>query len=96
MSNENGTSAVRLTVRGRVQGVWYRASAKRRAVHLGVTGWVRNSPDGTVEALACGDVEALEAFVAWCRQGPDFARVDDVTVVPTPAAEIPADFTVRR
>lgn len=69
---------VELRIVGRVQGVWYRASAQQEARRLGLTGRVRNLADGSVEAIAEGPRDALEAFVAWCRKGPPGARVDDV------------------
>jgi acylphosphatase len=71
---------VRLVIRGRVQGVWYRGSMEREAVRLGVAGWVKNRPDGTVEAVVEGDAAAVESLVAWCRKGPPSARVDDVEI----------------
>ena len=73
------TKAQRLVIRGRVQGVGYRDAAVQAAFELGVFGWVRNLPDGSVEALAQGEPEAVERFVAWCRRGPPLARVADVT-----------------
>ncbi|TWI58591.1 acylphosphatase [Pseudomonas duriflava] len=62
-------------ISGRVQGVSYRESARRKAEQLNVTGWVRNLTDGRVELLAEGEPEALEAFKAWLRQGPEHASV---------------------
>lgn len=79
----------RLIVSGRVQGVFYRASAQKRARELGLRGWVRNQSDGRVEALACGPADRLEAFADWCRSGPPRARVTDVVI--GPAAESPPD-----
>jgi acylphosphatase len=69
---------VHLLVSGLVQGVFYRQSTVDAARRLGVAGWVRNLPDGRVEALAEGDRAALEGLVAFCRRGPPAARVDDV------------------
>jgi acylphosphatase len=71
--------ARRLVIRGRVQGVGYRDAAVQAAFELDVCGWVRNRPDGSVEAMAQGEPEAVERFVAWCRRGPPLARVADVT-----------------
>ena len=71
-------SARRIVVHGRVQGVFFRDSARREAERLGVAGWVRNRPDGTVEAHAEGDDDAVEAFVSWCRSGPARAEVASV------------------
>jgi acylphosphatase len=71
----------RVVVTGRVQGVFFRASCARRASDLGLAGWVRNRSDGAVEATFEGDTLAVEALVAWCRQGPPGAAVVDVDVL---------------
>jgi acylphosphatase len=62
-------------VHGRVQGVWFRGSTEAEARAAGVAGWVRNRPDGTVEAVFEGPAEAVARAVAWCRVGPRAARV---------------------
>lgn len=67
-------------VTGRVQGVWYRASAQAEATRLSLRGYVRNEEDGSVHAEAEGDREALDRFVAWCRRGPARAQVEAVSV----------------
>ena len=67
---------VRFRVMGRVQGVAFRASAVDEAERLGVNGWVRNRPTGEVEGEAEGPATRVDAFVAWCREGPRGARVD--------------------
>jgi acylphosphatase len=77
---------VHLVVSGRVQGVAFRAYTVDEARRLGLAGWVRNLPDGRVEAEAEGEREALEALVRWCRRGPPAARVDDVAVTWRPHA----------
>lgn len=69
-----------LRIHGRVQGVGYRASARFKAAALGLTGWVRNLPDGDVELLACGAPTNVDALIIWCRQGPPAARVLRVDV----------------
>ncbi len=74
--------ARRLVVRGRVQGVWYRAWTVKTARTLGLDGWVRNLSDGSVEILASGSEPVLDALVTACRAGPPAARVDDVEVHP--------------
>lgn len=70
----------RVVVSGRVQGVYFRDTVRRAALAAGVSGWVRNNPDGTVEAVLEGDEDAVERVVAVCRRGPPGARVEDVTV----------------
>jgi len=70
----------RVVVDGRVQGVFFRDTCRRVAVDAGVGGWVRNRPDGAVEAEVEGEREAVEALIAWARRGPPAARVTDVEV----------------
>lgn len=65
-------------VSGRVQGVFYRASTQRQAQSLDVMGWVKNLPDGSVEVMACGEIDAVYALCDWCREGPEYARVINV------------------
>lgn len=67
-------------ISGHVQGVFFRASTQRQASICGVKGWVRNLPDGQVEALFEGDQAAVERVLAWCRTGPANAYVSDVDV----------------
>lgn len=71
---------VHIWVRGRVQGVFFRATACQQAQTLGLVGWVRNLRDGRVEIVAEGDEAAVAAFLTWCEQGPPRARVDGVDV----------------
>jgi acylphosphatase len=68
-------------VHGQVQGVFFRETARRRAQTAGVTGWIANRPDGTVEGVFEGDRDAVERLVDFCREGPRGARVDWVDVV---------------
>lgn len=85
---------VRVFVEGRVQGVWFRDSTWHQADRLGVSGWVRNLPDGRVEAVYEGPPEAVEELLAWTRRGPDRARVTAVHIQDeTPQGE--HGFTVR-
>ncbi|MFQ5459573.1 MAG: acylphosphatase [Anaerolineae bacterium] len=95
MGQPQGQQRAHLTVHGRVQGVMYRASARAAAKELGLTGWVRNLPDGTVEAVAEGQRRDLDKLVLWCRQGPNQARVTRVDVEFVPATGEFADFAVR-
>ena len=67
-----------LRVEGRVQGVYFRVSTQAEAQRLGLVGWVRNRRDGTVEAVAEGPVERVEALVAWVHEGPPTAQVERV------------------
>lgn len=69
---------VHLVIEGRVQGVWFRDSTRRQAQSLGVSGWVRNLPDGRVEVLAEGETDRVERFVDWCHKGPKAAHVTRV------------------
>jgi len=78
-------AALGLRIGGRVQGVWFRAWTVRAATELGLSGWVRNRSDGTVEVLAIGPPDALERFVAACHRGPPRAEVS--SVARTPAAD---------
>jgi acylphosphatase len=71
---------VHVVVRGRVQGVFFRATVERAAISRGVAGWVRNNPDGTVEAVFEGGEEAIRRLLALCREGPRGARVEEVSI----------------
>lgn len=71
-------AAARFFVEGRVQGVFFRASAREQANALGLRGYARNLPDGRVEVLAVGDVQALERLSEWLKHGPPHARVERV------------------
>jgi len=72
-------ACARFIVRGRVQGVFFRASTREQALKLGVSGHAENLADGSVEVLACGPDPALDALHEWLRQGPPSARVENVT-----------------
>jgi len=69
---------VHLIIKGRVQGVFFRATAKDVADETGVVGWVKNTKEGHVEIMASGKEEALQKFIAWCKIGPQKAIVNDV------------------
>ena len=84
----------RVVVSGRVQGVFFRDSVRRQADDRGVSGWVRNNDDGTVEAVFEGAAEDVEALVEYCRRGPENARVDNVNISDE-GPEGDADFKVR-
>jgi len=87
--------AVRVHVRGRVQGVWYRASTRAEAERLGLSGWVRNRRDGSVEAVFQGDAAAVDDMVAWCGTGPPAAAVAEIGVVELPADDTLTGFQIR-
>ena len=84
----------RVVVQGHVQGVFFRETTRRRALSAGVTGWVRNLPDGSVEAVLEGEREAVDGLVGFMRDGPRGARVDWVDVV-TEEPEGVSGFDVR-
>lgn len=73
-------SCRRFLVSGRVQGVWFRQSTRREAERLGITGSAVNLSDGRVEVIACGSADSLDQLERWLWQGPDMARVSDVSV----------------
>lgn len=74
------TVRARVRISGRVQGVYFRQTTAQEANRLGVFGWVRNLPDGDVEAVIEGRDEDVDRLIAWCHHGPPAARVDDVSV----------------
>ena len=75
--------SISIQVYGKVQGVWYRASTKKKADELGLVGTVRNQADGSVEVLACGEEEKINALAEWLRSGPQLARVNSLEQVET-------------
>lgn len=87
--------AVRIQVYGLVQGVFFRASTKQEADRLGLKGWCRNEPDGSVLIIAEGSDEQLDQFEAWCNSGPEMARVDKL-LKDEVSAEGFADFQIKR
>lgn len=85
---------MRCVVAGRVQGVWYRASARSEAQRLAVSGWARNLKDGRVEVVAAGSAEAVAEFCGWLWTGPPAARVESVSVEEYDL-DVPRGFEVR-
>jgi len=71
---------IRLTIKGKVQGVFYRATAQDVADLLGIKGWIRNLPDNNVEITATASEEILQKFINWCKQGPPKAKVNEVII----------------
>jgi acylphosphatase len=96
MESSHTRARAHLTVRGRVQGVYYRASTVYEAQNLGVTGWVQNSPDGSVAVMAEGEKSRIEDLIAWCQRGPRGARVESVGVEWLPWNGEFQDFCVKR
>ena len=86
---------VHLLISGKVQGVYFRVSAKEKADELVLTGWVRNTESGAVEAEASGPAERVKAFIDWCHRGPEDARVISVAVSSMPPKEF-ENFAVHR
>jgi acylphosphatase len=84
----------RVVVTGRVQGVFFRDTMRRRAEAAGIAGWVRNTPDGTVEAVFEGDSQAVEELVDFARRGPSRAEVTSVDVIDEPPEGL-VGFAVR-
>ncbi len=84
--------AIHAVVEGEVQGVGFRYSAMREAKALGLTGWVRNAEDGSVEVWAEGEESSLDEFSRWLEHGPDYARVEKLRVTRVKALGIYASF----
>ena len=78
MENDTAYKSYQLNIVGKVQGVWYRASAKEKAITLGLNGKIWNQPDGNVGAIVQGPLNKIVEFVEWCKEGPPLAEVDDV------------------
>ncbi len=81
-------SRARVRIRGKVQGVFFRASVADEASARGLAGWVSNLPDGSVDAVFQGQASAVDELVEWCRRGPPMARVEEINVeweAPIPA-----------
>jgi acylphosphatase len=91
----DGEVEAHVTVTGRVQGVYYRQSLVHVAAGHGVRGWVRNRPDGSVEAVLQGRRPSVDAVIAWMRRGPPGAMVADAHVASTEPAERYDGFAIR-
>ena len=84
MQDQNNQVCFRCVVGGRVQGVFFRASTREQALRLGLTGYARNLPDGRVEVLACGSIDAVAQLRDWLRAGPPMAEVTGIACEPVP------------
>lgn len=87
--------ATHVIVEGRVQGVYFRDYTRTQALHLNLTGWVRNMKDGTVEAMLCGMEEDVASMVDWLKQGSPLSKVDKLQITHIVSAEIFTSFEVR-
>ncbi|SEO85340.1 acylphosphatase [Luteibacter sp. UNC138MFCol5.1] len=87
--------ATRFVVRGKVQGVFFRASARERALGLGLTGFAKNLSDGSVEVVVYGERGAIESMEEWLRDGPEHARVDELYREELSVHELPEAFDIR-
>lgn len=86
---------VHVIISGGVQGVWFRASTKQIAKQLGLTGWVRNTPDGCVEAVFEGDEKLVKEIIKWCHHGPPLSKVINVEVKNQEPTNEFSDFSIR-
>jgi acylphosphatase len=86
---------VRVIITGMVQGVFFRAKTRNEAIRNNVTGWVKNLPDGHVEAVFEGKPEDVDRVVGWCRIGPSLAEVKSVEAVEEPYTGAYTDFSIR-
>lgn len=86
---------VQLIISGRVQGVFYRASAKEAADKMNIKGWVKNTKEGFVEILASGAEEQVTQFIEWCKKGPEKANVTNVQIISTPYQSFPTFQVIK-
>ncbi len=85
--------AIKIKISGNVQGVFFRAFVKERAIELGLKGYVKNMPDGSIEIIAQGKQEALEEFIKRCRKGPPLAKIENTEIKKVPDQEF-ATFSI--
>jgi acylphosphatase len=89
-------SKIQVLIIGRVQGVWFRASTKQQAEKLGLTGWVRNTSEGNVEAVFEGDDNKLDEMIKWCHKGSSLSKVEKVEIKKqTPPTNAYDEFSIR-
>ncbi len=89
------TECLHIIVKGRVQGVYFRAYTQKQAAKLKLSGFVKNLADGNVEIVASGEADALRELVAWCHKGPMLAKVSEVIASPYPGNAIFHGFEIR-
>ncbi|NOR70827.1 MAG: acylphosphatase [Methylomarinum sp.] len=88
-------NTIHIIVSGRVQGVYFRAHTKKQAIKQGITGFVSNKKDGSVEIVACANQQSLDSFVSWCNKGPLLAKVSNVLVNDHSITESFTQFEIR-
>jgi len=88
-------SNIHVIIKGRVQGVWFRASTKQKAEQLDITGWVRNTADGHVEAIFEGEENNIREMLEWCHHGPPMAEIEKVEVKNQMATNGFNGFTIK-
>jgi len=85
---------VHLLISGKVQGVWYRVFVQKNARELGLTGWVKNTDEGHVEAMVQGNTDVIESLIKLCRQGPPLADVKNIAVTQEESKDSYTDFAI--
>ena len=86
---------VHVKISGKVQGVWFRASTKQQAEQIGITGWVRNTSDGKVEAVFQGTKDQIDEMIRWCHQGPTLSHVEHIEITDNENAKTFDTFTIK-
>jgi len=88
-------SRIHVLIYGRVQGVWFRASTKQKAEKLGITGWVRNTDDGNVEAIFEGFNKNIDEMISWCKVGPPLAKVENIKIEKQQPTNVFYNFSIK-
>ena len=88
-------SKVHVVISGQVQGVWFRASTRDKAQQLGLTGWVKNTAEGNVEAIFEGEEQQVQQMIDWCHHGPPQAQVYNVEVQKKPVSQSFEQFSIE-
>jgi len=94
ISSEAMQKSVKIHIDGAVQNVFFRYSAQKKAEEIGITGYAKNNPDGSLTIVATGNEDILEKFIVWCKKGPEQAKVDSLEVTDIEAADF-TDFNTQ-
>jgi len=94
VSPESTVRCLRVVISGHVQGVCFRHYTRQKANELGITGWVKNLPNGDVEALICGTSQQVDVMLAWLAVGPEHARVSNCSAYPCDLPQLPNNFDI--